>query len=74
MIFKELLEKLEDDEEVYAVLVVPEPEIHSFRNKIFIANASDFLADKIWLDKEVVKICSDQIEDYISRITVSLKD
>lgn len=74
MKFKELLEKMEDNSEVYADLVMRTVSSSGFRHKVFIAWASDFLADKIWLDKEVTKIYNEQIDDYACRISVALQE
>ncbi len=74
MIFKDFLEKLDDNEEVFADLIIKTISSNGFRHKVFIAQASDFLTDKIWLDKEVVRIYNDQIDDYTSRISVVLHE
>ena len=47
---------------------------HSYRHKVFTAWVSDFLTDKIWLDKEVVKINNELIDGYTIRINVLLHD
>lgn len=75
MKFKELLEKMEDNEEVSADLIVYTDSTQSFRHKVFfIAWASDFLANKVWLDKEIIKIYHEQIDNYTSRINVLLQE
>lgn len=74
MIFKDLLEKMENDSVVYADIVIKTTPSCNFRHKIFIAWASDFLEDKIWLDKEVVKIFNEPLDDYTSRLNVTLRE
>ena len=74
MKFKELLEKMEDNEEVSADLMVHTISSHAFRHRVFIAWASDFIAEKIWLDKDVKHIYHEQLDDYTCRIRVVLSE
>lgn len=74
MKFKELLEKMEGNEEIGASLRVDTISSVSSRRKVFIAWVSDFLANKVWLDKEVVRIYHEQVDDYTSRMNVLLQE
>lgn len=70
MKLKELLEKID-------VRIVVRITLYSKKSEMckeFISRASDFLEDKIWLDKEVVKIFNEPLDDYTCRINVVLHE